>query len=106
MVVLLNNARVCVFLMCGVVGALAFRSSSIHGGAKMALQQRNCGQNKLSSTTSYVTRSNMAPLFAKDDSTSEEGVQTKYIAALGVFILAALYDYFITHQGMKDGWVI
>jgi hypothetical protein len=107
MVVLLNNARVCVFLMCGAVGAMAFRSSSIRCGVKTALQQqRNYGQNKLSST--YVTRhsgSNMAPLFAKDN-TSEEGVQTKYLVALGVFFFAALYDYFITHQGMKDGWVI
>ena len=32
-------------------------------------------------------------------------VEPKYAAAGAVFLLACLYDFFITHQGFKDGWV-
>jgi len=47
------------------------------------------------------------PLFSKkEDSTEKSGVEPKYLVALGVLIFAALYDFFVTHNGMKDGWVI
>jgi hypothetical protein len=47
------------------------------------------------------------PLFTKkEESTEKSGVEPKYLVALGVLIFAALYDFFVTHNGMKDGWVI
>lgn len=45
-------------------------------------------------------------LSKEDDNTEKSGVEPKYLVALGIFILAALYDFFVTHNGMKDGWVI
>lgn len=40
-------------------------------------------------------------LQASGDESSEkkEGIEPKYLGALGVFIFAALYDFFITHGG-------
>ena len=39
------------------------------------------------------------------DDPRAEGIEPKYLAAIGVFLFACLYDFFITHQGFKDGWV-
>ena len=36
---------------------------------------------------------------SSDDSEKSGGIEPKYLAALGVFIFAALYDFFITHGG-------
>ena len=34
-----------------------------------------------------------------DDAVKSGGIEPKYLAAIGVFIFAALYDFFITHGG-------
>eukprot|EP00600_Ochromonadales_sp_CCMP1393_P005298 CAMPEP_0174969308 /NCGR_PEP_ID=MMETSP0004_2-20121128/8680_1 /TAXON_ID=420556 /ORGANISM="Ochromonas sp., Strain CCMP1393" /LENGTH=109 /DNA_ID=CAMNT_0016218763 /DNA_START=163 /DNA_END=492 /DNA_ORIENTATION=+ len=34
-----------------------------------------------------------------DSEKKKEGVEPKYLAAAGVFVLACLYDFFITHNG-------
>ena len=102
-----NNGRVCVLLMCGVVGALAFRAPSLHCSSAMSALVRQNHHRVVSLPSVHVHHHAEMSLFAQEDNTSEGGgVESKYLVALGVFILAALYDYFVTHNGMKDGWVI
>ena len=36
---------------------------------------------------------------ANDETPKSGGIEPKYLGALGVFIFAALYDFFITHGG-------
>ena len=36
---------------------------------------------------------------SNDDTTKSGGIEPKYLGALGVFVFAALYDFFITHGG-------
>jgi hypothetical protein len=36
---------------------------------------------------------------ANDEAPKSGGIEPKYLGALGVFIFAALYDFFITHGG-------
>ena len=106
MVLRMNNGYAFVLLMVVFVSALAFRSPPM---TRCSTLQRMHTTNRIvlpSTRTTTVSHHTDMALFAKEDDTSEGGVQTKYLVALGVFILAALYDYFVTHNGMKDGWVI
>ena len=34
-----------------------------------------------------------------NNSKKSDGIEPKYLAALGLFIFAALYDFFVTHNG-------
>ena len=45
---------------------------------------------------------------APDGSDEEKvilGMQAKYFYAVCVLLFAFAYDFFVTHQGFKDGWV-
>jgi len=43
----------------------------------------------------------------KEEITEEpkQGIEPKYLGAGAVFLFACLYDFFVTHEGFKDGWV-
>ena len=51
-------------------------------------------------TRIYQPRSDLSLQAGADESSEKkEGIEPKYLGALGVFIFAALYDFFITHGG-------
>ena len=54
---------------------------------------------------SYVAKRGKMLLAESSDDPKADGIEPKYLASLGVFLFACLYDFFITHQGFKDGWV-
>ena len=62
-----------------------YRSGALAAGTKQS--------HILMSTPSEKTISH------SDDSAKSGGIEPKYLAALGVFLFAALYDFFITHGG-------
>ena len=48
----------------------------------------------------HQPRSDLSLKAGADEPTEKkEGIEPKYLGALGVFIFAALYDFFITHGG-------
>ena len=43
-------------------------------------------------------------LFSKMDDESSKSIEPKYLGAVALFLFACLYDFFITHHGMPNGW--
>jgi hypothetical protein len=92
---------VLIFALCLIGGSLGFQQRSF-SPRNLGLKQSHLVPGQLDgyASPSVLQRSDFAlSQSGSDDSAKSGGVEPKYLAALGVFLFAALYDFFITHGG-------
>ena len=63
----------------------------------------------IKSSVPLGTRTELAMVNTNESNGDEDkvilGVQAKYFYAVCVMLFAFAYDFFVTHNGFKDGWV-
>jgi hypothetical protein len=87
--------------LCLIGGSFGFQQRTFRQ-MNLGLKQFHLVPSQLDgyATPSVLQRSDFAlSQSSSDDSAKSGGIEPKYLAALGVFLFAALYDFFITHGG-------
>jgi hypothetical protein len=87
--------------LCLIGGSLGFQQRTFRP-MNLGLKQSHLFPSQLDgyASPSLLQRSDFAlSQSSSDDSAKSGGIEPKYLAALGVFLFAALYDFFITHGG-------
>ena len=104
---MMNTVSLTLVVICLVLAVTnGFKQNSFHAASSKVI--RSLKVNNIVATSIQIQPFRMdlslqakkkEPAPVVEEEVKKEGIEPKYLGALGVFLFAALYDFFITHGG-------
>ena len=98
---MLSPVMVIVLLMMFILSATSFKTSPQTIRTSNLSLRKNVHIPQCANLRKIIRHNQSLHMVKDNDNNSKksDGIEPKYLAALGLFIFAALYDFFVTHNG-------